>query len=228
MGKTTLAAFIKAMLYGFNDTKKTNLEENDRKHYLPWSGGLCGGSLTFAVGGKVYRVERSFAPKAADDTCTIYDTSNGRVCEDVPDGLGEGLFGIDADGFERTVFLSERALTPKSTNKSISAKLSDLVGCDGDVGELYFPKDGYASLRLPHSGSALSVKKELCVSALKRAENSKNIILRLYNPTSTDISSPINSNGLSVSRTNLYETITLPYDETVGKKKIATLVLDLK
>ena len=99
---------------------------------------------------------------------------------------------------------------------------------DGDVGELYFPKDGYASLRLPHSGSALSVKKELCVSALKRAENSKNIILRLYNPTSTDISSPINSNGLSVSRTNLSETITLPYDETVGKKKIATLVLDLK
>ena len=135
-GKTTLAAFIKAMFYGMNDTKKLSLEENDRKHYLPWNGGLCGGSLTFSVGNKIYRVERSFASKAADDSYALYDTATGRVVNDFSEGLGEGLFGIDADGFERTVFLSERALTPKSENKSISAKLSDLVGCDGDIGGL--------------------------------------------------------------------------------------------
>lgn len=133
-GKSTLAAFIKVMLYGMSDTKKASLDENDRKHYLPWQGGVCGGSLTFSAGGKTYRVERTFAPKAADDECTLYDTATGRVSTDFPEGLGEGLFGIDADGFERTVFLSERALTPKSDNKSISAKLSDLVGCDGDIG----------------------------------------------------------------------------------------------
>ena len=133
-GKTTLAAFIKVMLYGMSDTKKTSLEENDRKHYLPWGGGVCGGSLTFSAGGKTYRVERTFAPKAADDSYALYDTATGRISTDFSDGLGEGLFGIDADGFERTVYLSERALTPKSDNKSISAKLSDLVGCDGDIG----------------------------------------------------------------------------------------------
>lgn len=133
-GKTTLATFIKVMLYGMSDTKKTSLEENDRKHYLPWQGGNCGGSLTFSAGGKKYRVERTFGAKASDDTYTLYDTSTGRVSGDFPEGLGEGLFGIDADGFERTVYLSERALTPKSENKSISAKLSDLVGCDGDIG----------------------------------------------------------------------------------------------
>ncbi len=133
-GKTTLATFIKVMLYGMSDTKKASLDENDRKHYLPWQGGVCGGSLTFSAFGKTYRVERSFAPKAADDTYTLYDTVSGRISTDFPEGLGEGLFGIDVDGFERTVFLSERALTPKSDNKSISAKLSDLVGCDGDIG----------------------------------------------------------------------------------------------
>ncbi|MBQ8413851.1 MAG: AAA family ATPase [Clostridia bacterium] len=133
-GKTTLATFIKVMLYGMSDTKKASLEENDRKHYLPWQGGVCGGNLTFSAGGKTYRVERSFAPKTADDTYVLYDTASGRVSTDFPEGLGEGLFGIDVDGFERTVFLSERALTPKSENKSISAKLSDLVGCDGDIG----------------------------------------------------------------------------------------------
>lgn len=133
-GKTTLASFIKVMFYGMNDTKKANLDENERKHYLPWNGGACGGSLTFAAGGKVYRVERKFGQKASDDSFVLYDTSNGRVCNDFPEALGEALFGIDADGFERTVFLSERALSAKSDNKSISAKLSDLVGCDSDIG----------------------------------------------------------------------------------------------
>lgn len=133
-GKTTLAVFIKVMLYGIGDTKKTSLDENDRKRYMPWQGGVFGGSLTFSAGGKTYRVERTFGAKAADDTYALYDTEAGRISSDFPEGLGEGLFGIDVDGFERTVFLSERALTPKSDNKSISAKLSDLVGCDGDIG----------------------------------------------------------------------------------------------
>nr|MBE6545051.1 hypothetical protein [Oscillospiraceae bacterium] len=133
-GKTTLAAFIKAMLYGIGDTKKISLDENDRKRYLPWQGGACGGSLTFSAGEKTYRIERSFGAKASEDSFTLYDTSTGRASGDFPEAIGEALFGIDADGFERTVFLSERALTPKSDNKSISAKLSDLVGCDGDIG----------------------------------------------------------------------------------------------
>ena len=89
-GKSTLAAFIKVMLYGMGDTRKVSLEENDRKHYMPWQGGTFGGSLTFSAGGKTYRVERSFAPKAADDTYALYDTATGRACADFPEGLGEG------------------------------------------------------------------------------------------------------------------------------------------
>lgn len=135
-GKTTLSVFIKVMLYGIGDTKRASLEENDRKHYLPWDGGVAGGSLTFSHKGKTYRVERSFAKKASDDKFIVYDTDTGKPSSDFGENLGEELFGIDCDGFERTVFLSERALTPKSSNKSISAKLSDLVGCDGDIGEM--------------------------------------------------------------------------------------------
>ena len=51
-GKTTFAAFIKAMLYGFPQTKKSNVFENERKHYLPWMGGRYGGSITFETHGK--------------------------------------------------------------------------------------------------------------------------------------------------------------------------------
>ena len=133
-GKTTLSVFIKVMLYGMSETKKTTLSENERKHYLPWSGAICAGSLTFAVGTKAYRVERSFGQKNGSDTFALYDLDTGKVSTDYSSALGEELFGIDADGFERTVFLSERALSPKSENKSVSAKLSDLVGADGDIG----------------------------------------------------------------------------------------------
>ena len=135
-GKSTLAAFIKVMLYGMSDTKKTSLEENERKHYLPWNGSACGGWLSFKTEKGEYRVERGFAPKAADDSFTLYDLKTGKASEDFSASLGQELFGIDADGFERTVFLSERMLTPDGENKSVSAKLSDLVGCEGDIGEM--------------------------------------------------------------------------------------------
>ena len=135
-GKTTLSVFIKSMLYGLDETKKTKLEENDRKHYLPWSGERFGGYLIFSANGKRYRIERSFSSKASDDSFALYDLKTGKESDDYSEKLGEELFGIDADGFERTVFLSERNLSVKNDNKSISAKLSDLVGVDGDVGGL--------------------------------------------------------------------------------------------
>lgn len=135
-GKTTLSVFIKCMLYGMEDTKRQNLDENERKKYLPWSGAQCGGSLTFETKGKIYRAERRFAPKASDDSFALYDTALGRECNDFTENLGEEIFGIDADGFMRTLFLSERALSQKNDNRTISAKLSELVGCDGDISSM--------------------------------------------------------------------------------------------
>ena len=134
VGKTTLCAFIKAMLYGIGDTKKTSLDENDRKRYLPWSGGAAGGSLTFSVGDKIYRVERMFGSKASEDSFALYDVKSGRISTDYTEMLGYELFGINSDGYEQTVYMSERGLAPTGENKSVSAKLSDLVGADGDIG----------------------------------------------------------------------------------------------
>ena len=135
-GKTTLTEFIKAMLYGLSDTKKTDISENDRRHYLPWGGGICGGWLSFSANGKNYRVERSFGAKAQDDTFAIYDLALGKETSDYTENLGRELFGIDRDGFLRTVFLSERNLSGKNENKSISEKLSDTTGIDYDIGAM--------------------------------------------------------------------------------------------
>ena len=132
-GKTTLTVFIKAMLFGLDDTRSKKLEINERKHYLPWQGGRCGGSLTFEANGGIYRIERTFMPKASEDTFKLYDAKSGNESYDFSQNIGEELFGIDADGFERTVFLSEANLSGKNENKTVSAKLSDLVGYDGDL-----------------------------------------------------------------------------------------------
>lgn len=133
-GKTTLCSFIKAMLYGIGESKKTSLDENDRKKYLPWSGGAAQGSMTFEAGGKIYRVERTFGARPSEDSFAIYDVLLGTKTDDFSEMLGQELFGIDREGFEETVYLSERELSPTGANKSVSAKLSDLVGCDGDIG----------------------------------------------------------------------------------------------
>lgn len=132
-GKTTLSVFIKAMLFGLDATKRMRLEENDRKHYTPWHGGRFGGSLTFETLGKTYRIERTFSPKASEDTFMLYDVATGKPSTAYSENIGEELFGIDADGFERTVFLSEANLSGKNENKTVSAKLSNLVGYEGDL-----------------------------------------------------------------------------------------------
>lgn len=133
-GKTTLTAFIESMLYGIGDSRRQSLDENPRKKYNPWQGGRFGGSLTVEVGKKRYVIERSFGAKASDDTFRLIDADTGKVSADYGEDIGEKLFGIDRDGFLRTVFLSEKNLQGKNDNKTISAKLSDLVGVDGDVG----------------------------------------------------------------------------------------------
>ena len=90
-GKTTFTAFIKCMLYGMEDTKRQDLAENDRKHYMPWQGGRCGGTLTIEEGGRRYRIERSFAPKGAEDSFALYDLGTGRASEDYTSAIGEEI-----------------------------------------------------------------------------------------------------------------------------------------
>ena len=133
-GKSTLAAFLKCMLYGMEDTKRQDLAENDRKHYMPWQSGRCGGYLAIEHEGRRYKIERSFAAKASEDTFALYNLDTGRLSDDYTTLLGEEMLGIDRDGFERTLFLSERRLSGKNDNKTVSARLSELVGCDGDIG----------------------------------------------------------------------------------------------
>lgn len=133
-GKTTLAAFLCAMLYGLPASRKSDLAENERKKYLPWQGGVFGGSMTFSVRGKTYRAERQFAEGASAkrDTFVLYDLSDNSVSDDYSEALGQELFGIDAVAFERSAYLPQKLLSGDRTNESITSKLNRAIGGGGD------------------------------------------------------------------------------------------------
>ncbi|MBQ9760442.1 MAG: AAA family ATPase [Clostridia bacterium] len=133
-GKSTLAVFIKVMLYGLPASTKRQLDENERKKYTPWQGGAFGGSLEFECARGRFRVERFFGAKAAQDTFALYDLSTNKPSDAFSENLGVELFGIDADSFERSAYLSQRAGFEKSDSTSIRAKLGDLLEDVNDMG----------------------------------------------------------------------------------------------
>lgn len=124
-GKTTLAAFIKAMFFGLPKTTKRSLDENEREKYRPWQGGKYGGFLEFETGGREYRVERFFVSRGGD-SFKLYDLQRNSESSDFSQNLGEELFGVDAAAFEKSAYLPQKQVTLGMTG-SISARVSHLV-----------------------------------------------------------------------------------------------------
>ena len=137
-GKSTFAAFLRSMFYGLGDTRARSVAENPRKRYAPWTGGSFGGNLEFEVDGKGYRIERFFGAKESEDTFALYALDTGKLSTDFGEKIGEELFGIDADGFSRTVYMDASAHThgkvDKTANNSINTKLNHLLQAENDLG----------------------------------------------------------------------------------------------
>lgn len=131
-GKSTLAAFIKAMFYGLPVTTKRSLFENERKRLTPWNGGIFGGSMVFEAGDGLYRVERFFGAKESEDTFKLFDEKTKLESKTYTEKLGVELTGLDAESFEKTVFIPQKSIEIEMTD-SISAKLSDLLESSDDI-----------------------------------------------------------------------------------------------
>lgn len=109
-GKTTLATFIKCIFYGLGGRRKQSTEENEFKKYRPWQGGAFGGSIVFEAKGKVYRVERFFEDNAKGERFTLFDAQTGLKSTDYSERLGEELFFVNAESFERSIYLPQKEL----------------------------------------------------------------------------------------------------------------------
>ncbi|MBR7099176.1 MAG: AAA family ATPase [Clostridia bacterium] len=133
-GKSTVAAFIKAMLYGLPASTKRNLDKNERKKYTPWQGGSYGGSLEFESDLGRFRIERFFAAKEANDEFRLFDLSNHKPSDAYSSDVGIELFGIDAEGFARSAFLSQNDMDNTDENVTVTAKLTGLLEDVNDMG----------------------------------------------------------------------------------------------
>ena len=110
-GKSTIAAFIKYMLYGFgNDTVPGETDERTRR--INWDNGTAQGSMTVRVGEKRYiitrvteRVENGNRTAYREDSSIIDADTGAAAFGKVP--AGEVFFGVDRELFENTAFIGQ-------------------------------------------------------------------------------------------------------------------------
>ena len=124
-GKSTFAAFVRAMFYGLAGERKHGLE-NERKFYKPWQGGSFGGRLVFESSKGRFLVERTFADKESGDIFRLRDAVTNLESDIYSAKLGEELFGIDRNSFMRTVFIGQNDCVTEVTD-DINARIGDLV-----------------------------------------------------------------------------------------------------
>lgn len=131
-GKSTLSTFLKVMFFGFDNERSRDEFENERKRFKPWQGGVYGGSIRFKVNEKVYRLNRTFGTKEAEDEFLLLDATTGLASNDFTRNIGEEIFAIDAASFKKTVFLSQNDCGTATTD-SINAKMGNLNDVADDL-----------------------------------------------------------------------------------------------
>lgn len=126
-GKSTLCAFIRAMLYGLGYTYKTvdGVRVNDVVRYKPWDcTGTFGGSLQIEHNQKQYRIERFFGNTARSESLQVVDLSTGKQL-DIP-SPGEHFLGLTVDSYDRCTYLPQEQVELAS-NENFDSKLANLV-----------------------------------------------------------------------------------------------------
>ena len=133
-GKSTFASFIRVMFYGFDRETKKSMEERERVQKAPWQSGVYGGSIVFEAHGKTYRMIRTFdTRKASKDTFELYDETTGLASDDYGNRIGEQLFDIDSDSFEKTVYIGQLDCL-SGVSDQISARIGNISRETADMG----------------------------------------------------------------------------------------------
>ncbi len=134
-GKSTFAAFLRAMFYGLPAAgSRTKLEEAERRKYRPWNGGVMGGFLVFSVNGKEYKAERTFGKKESEDTFRLIDLSTNLESSDFSPELGKELFGLDKEAYSRSTYLPQNKIFDGGMNDSIGKKLGKMAEGEEESG----------------------------------------------------------------------------------------------
>ena len=123
-GKTTMASFIRAMLYGF--TYARNKGVTDVSRFAPWgSSDKFGGSMVVEHNDSYYRIERFFGSTARQETIRITNDKTGKEL-DWQKQPGEILLGLTAESYDRSAYFPQEAVE-LSSNENLDSRLANLV-----------------------------------------------------------------------------------------------------
>lgn len=119
-GKSTVAAFIKYMLYGFDECESDECL-SERRRRISWTTGVAEGSMNVIVKGKEYLITRSTVPNeiggrvSYKEDSSIIDLESGTPAFGKRPA-GEVFFGVDRRLFETTAFIGQLGETAISRN----------------------------------------------------------------------------------------------------------------
>ena len=172
-GKSTLAAFIKAMFYGL---PKSSNKSFDREHYIPFDNIEASGNILFIYNNKEYKIERTFFKNIKDDDIKIYE--NGKINNDLLPTPGEIIFGLDLESFNRTMFIFSNDLEINSTD-NINSKMSHYVeGSTYDLNEVLSKLEKYKKNLKP---ARLADEKGLIADVNTKIRQKNEELNNLYN-----------------------------------------------
>ena len=161
-GKSTLHAFLQAMLYGLERRPGIGSAAKLHKKYRPWDAPeRFGGTLRLAHEGRIYRIVRDFnaddlsADGATISSLEIWDETAGIRVPDPRGFLQAMLGGISETAFENTVSIGQlRSATSRSMVHELKSYITNL----STTGDMSLDSAGALKL-LRQQRSALEAKR---------------------------------------------------------------------
>ena len=128
-GKSSLARFIRFMLYGFTSPRNSSVAQNDKKKYTPWDESICKGEMSVSTeNGTDYTLRREQAQRAFFSAAD----QNGQpafsgIC------AGEAILGVNSDTFDKTSFIGSSDLFFDDASTLSSAIKNMVFSADSSI-----------------------------------------------------------------------------------------------
>ena len=109
-GKSTLAAFLRTMLYGLKTNERGTLADKNR--YAPWSGSAMSGTLELSaeIGDITLQRDTVRANAPMGRFSAVYTGTSAEVAQLTAADCGEQLLGIPREVYERSAFIRQSGL----------------------------------------------------------------------------------------------------------------------
>lgn len=124
-GKSTIMAFIKAMLYGFTGRGP----DGDRNRYKPWDGEVLSGEMDVTLSdGRRVIIKRVSGRTPAKDELVCLDALTGEKCDIDP----AKEIGVGESTFLKSVFIRQTESATMRSDEELTDRLINLAG-SGDM-----------------------------------------------------------------------------------------------